>query len=74
MAVIESKLGTRTVFNSFFGPVNVEPGLNRDIHDRLWKNLKMNNSDVQALINKGLLVEISEASPDTSAQIDNGLD
>jgi hypothetical protein len=62
MAVVESKLGHPRAFNSFFGPVNFEPGLNRDIHDRLWKNLKMNNLDVQALLEKGLLVEIIEIS------------
>jgi hypothetical protein len=66
MAVIESKLRTRTVFNSFFGPVNVEPGLNPDIHDRLWKNLKMNNLDVQSMLEKGLLIEISEKTPEPS--------
>jgi hypothetical protein len=65
MAVIESKLGTRAVFNSFFGPVKFEPGLNSSIHDRLWKNLKMNNLDVQALLNKGLLIEVSDTSPET---------
>ena len=62
MAVIESKLGHLTVFNSFFGPVNFEPGLNRNIHERLWKNLKMNNLDVQALLEKGLLVEMTDTS------------
>lgn len=62
MAVIESKLTAQTVFNSFFGPVHFEPGLNSNIHDRLWKNLKMNNLDVQALLKKGLLVEVSESS------------
>jgi hypothetical protein len=66
MAVIESKLGARTVFNSFFGPVTFEPGLNSDIHDRLWKNLKMNNLDVQALLNKGLLIEVSDSFPEES--------
>lgn len=62
MAVVESKLGHQAVFNSFFGPVSFEPGLNRDIHDRLWKNLKMNNLDVQALLEKGLLVEMTKIS------------
>jgi hypothetical protein len=61
MAIVENNIGQRTVFNSFFGPVNFEPGLNSDIHDRLWKNLKMNNLDVQAMLKKGLLVEINEA-------------
>jgi hypothetical protein len=64
MAVVESKLGHQAVFNSFFGPVNFEPGLNCDIHDRLWKNLKMNNLDVQALLEKGLLIEINEVLPE----------
>ncbi len=65
MAFVESKLGHRVVFNSFFGPVNFEPGLNSDIHDRLWKNLKMNNLDVQALLEKGLLVERTETAEAT---------
>ncbi len=63
MAIIENNIGQQTVFNSFFGPVNFEPGLNPDIHDRLWKNLKMNNLDVQAMLKKGLLVEINEPAP-----------
>jgi hypothetical protein len=62
MAVIENNIGQRTVFNSFFGPVNFEPGINPDIHDRLWKNLKMNNLDVQAMLKKGLLVEMNETN------------
>jgi hypothetical protein len=63
MAIVENNIGQRTVFNSFFGPVNFEPGLNLEIHDRLWKNLKMNNLDVQAMLKKGLLVEINETIP-----------
>jgi hypothetical protein len=63
MAIVKNNIGKRTVFNSFFGPVNFEPGLNSDIHDRLWKNLKMNNLDVQAMLKKGLLVEINETIP-----------
>jgi hypothetical protein len=67
MAVVENNIGQRTVFNSFFGPVTFEPGINPDIHDRLWKNLKMNNLDVQAMLEKGLLVEllveINETTP-----------
>jgi hypothetical protein len=63
MAIVENNIGQRTVFNSFFGPVNFEPGLNPEIHDRLWKNLKMNNLDVQAMLEKGLLVEINEPAP-----------
>jgi hypothetical protein len=63
MSVIENNIGQRTVFNSFFGPVTFEPGINPDIHDRLWKNLKMNNLDVQAMLKKGLLVEVNETSP-----------
>jgi hypothetical protein len=63
MAVIENNIGQRTVFNSFFGPVTFEPGINSDIHDRLWKNLKMNNLDVQAMLKKGLLVEVNETTP-----------
>lgn len=62
MAVVESKLGHKVVFNSFFGPVSFEPGLNHEIHDRLWKNLKMNNLDVQALLEKGFLVEVIETA------------
>jgi hypothetical protein len=65
MAVVESKLGHQVVFNSFFGPVNFEPGLNREIHDRLWKNLKMNNLDVQALLEKGFLVEMAETADES---------
>lgn len=61
MAVVESRLGRATAFNSFFGPVNFEPGINTNIHDRLWKNLKTNNPDVQALLKKGMLVEVSES-------------
>lgn len=63
MAVIENNIGQRTVFSSFFGPVAFESGTNPDIHDRLWKNLKMNNLDVQAMLKKGLLVEVNEATP-----------
>jgi hypothetical protein len=63
MAVIENNIGQRTVFNSFFGPVTFEPGINPDIHDRLWKNLKMNNLDVQSMLKKGLLVEVNETTP-----------
>jgi hypothetical protein len=62
MAIIDSKLTSPTVFNSFFGPVNVEPGRNRNIHDNLWKNLKKNNPDVQALLKQGLLIEIDETA------------
>jgi hypothetical protein len=61
MAVIENRLGRKTAFNSFFGPVDFEPGINTDIHDRLWKNLKTNNPDVQALLKKGILIEIHES-------------
>jgi hypothetical protein len=64
MAIIESKLTSRTVFNSFFGPVNVEPGRNPNIHDSLWKNLKKNNPDVQALLQQGVLVEIDDVATD----------
>jgi hypothetical protein len=63
MAVIENNIGQRTIFNSFFGPVMFEPGINPDIHDRLWKNLKMNNLDVQAMLEKGLLIEVNETNP-----------
>jgi hypothetical protein len=63
MAVIENNIGQRTIFNSFFGPVTFEPGINPDIHDRLWKNLKMNNLDVQAMLEKGLLIEVNETNP-----------
>jgi hypothetical protein len=63
MVAIENNIGQRTVFNSFFGPVSFDPGINPDIHDRLWQNLKMNNLDVQAMLKKGLLVEINETTP-----------
>ncbi len=62
MAVIDCKLEVQTTFNSFFGPVVFEPGLNSDIRDALWRNLKANNPDVQAMLKKGLLVEIEGSS------------
>ncbi|MCG9892154.1 MAG: hypothetical protein MH252_13890 [Thermosynechococcaceae cyanobacterium MS004] len=58
MAVIDCKLRVATTFNSFFGPVVFEPGLNSQIRDPLWRNLKANNPDVKALLAKGLLVEV----------------
>jgi hypothetical protein len=61
MAVINCKLQERTTFNSFFGPVTFDPGVNPDIRDPLWRNLKANNPDVQVLIQKGLLVEVNDA-------------
>ncbi|MGB8698561.1 MAG: hypothetical protein WCD18_04020 [Thermosynechococcaceae cyanobacterium] len=62
MAIVENKLGQTTVFNSFFGPVTLEPGLNEQVHDQLWKNLKKNNPDVKALLQKELLVEVNPSA------------
>jgi hypothetical protein len=60
MAAIDCKLQVQTTFNSFFGPVIFEPGLNLNIRDPLWRNLKASNPDVQAMLKKGLLVEVKE--------------
>jgi hypothetical protein len=62
MAAIDCKLRVETTFNSFFGPVVLSPGLNPDVRDPLWRNLKANNPDVQALLQKGLLVEVKDES------------
>jgi hypothetical protein len=62
MAVIDCKLQVQTTFNSFFGPVVFEPGLNPNIRDPLWRNLKASNPDVQAFLKKGLLVEVEDIS------------
>lgn len=62
MAIINCKLQEQTTFNSFFGPVVFNPGLNPNIRDPLWRNLKANNPDVQALIKKGFLVEVEASS------------
>jgi hypothetical protein len=62
MAVVNCRLQEQTTFNSFFGPVVFNPGLNAEIRDPLWRNLKANNPDVQALIKKGLLVEVEDSS------------
>ncbi len=57
MAIIENRLGYRVTLNSFFGPVYLDPGLNSDIPDRLWRNLKTKSPDVQAYLKQELLVE-----------------
>ncbi len=62
MAAIDCNLKVETTFNSFFGPVVLRPGLNPDVRDPLWRNLKTNNPDVQALLQKGLLVEVKDES------------
>ncbi|HEY9825455.1 MAG TPA: hypothetical protein V6D19_08415 [Stenomitos sp.] len=60
MAIIESRLTERATFNSFFGPVYIEPGRNTNIPDGLWRNLKKNNPDVQSLLKNQLLFEVEE--------------
>lgn len=57
---IKSKLTMPRRFESFFGPVILDPGLNPSINIKLWKNLKANNPDVQSLVEKGLLQEVND--------------
>lgn len=59
MAWIQSNLSQPTTFNSFFGPVTLQPGHNPEVNDKLWSNLKKNSTDVQTLLEKGVLIEIS---------------
>lgn len=57
MTKIESHLQTATTFQSFFGPLTLQPGLNTDVNDKVWRNLKSANLDVQTMLKQGALVE-----------------
>ncbi len=57
---IQSLLTQTKRFESFFGPVILEPGINDSVHPRVWQNLKSNNPDIQVLIKQGLLIEIDD--------------
>jgi hypothetical protein len=61
MATIQSLLDNSFTFKSFFGNLTLEPGINTNVDDRLWRNCKNNNPDVQVLLKKGNLVELPEA-------------
>jgi hypothetical protein len=58
MVQIYSQLNQPTVFNSFFGKFTLEPGLNANFPDKVWKNLKQNNPDIQSLVERGILFEV----------------
>jgi hypothetical protein len=60
MVQIHSQLNQPVVFNSFFGKFTLEPGLNADFPDKVWKNLKRNNPDIQSLVEQGIVCEVPE--------------
>jgi hypothetical protein len=60
MATIQSLLENSSTFKSFFGNLTLDPGINTNVDDRLWRNCKNNNPDVQVLLKKGVLVEMEE--------------
>lgn len=60
MAKIESHLSTPTTFQSFFGPLTLQPGLNPEVNDKVWRNLKSANLDVQTMLKQGALIEQAE--------------
>jgi hypothetical protein len=60
MAKIQSLLENSSTFKSFFGNLTLDPGINTNVDDRLWRNCKNNNPDVQVLLKKGVLVEMEE--------------
>jgi hypothetical protein len=65
MVTIQSSLNDSSTFKSFFGNLTLEPGINTNVDDRLWRNCKNNNPDVQLLLKKGVLVEVETSAGGT---------
>ncbi len=59
MATIHNHLDRPITVDTFFGQLRLAPGLNSDISDKLWKNAKMSHPDIAALLQKGLLEELT---------------
>lgn len=60
MANIYSNLNQPQTFDTFFGPITLEPGPNPDLSNKAWKSMKMTNADVMSLLESGLLIERQE--------------
>ncbi|MDR5639438.1 MULTISPECIES: hypothetical protein [unclassified Thermosynechococcus] len=56
MLTVISYLEQPMTFDSFFGPVTLQPGRNENVDERRWRNCKTHNADLQALLKKGLIV------------------
>jgi hypothetical protein len=68
MATIQSSLDGSSTFKSFFGNLTLEPGINANVDDRLWRNCKNNNPDVQLLLKKGVLVEVKASAGEANVE------
>ena len=59
MPNIQNHLDQPITFDSFFGPLTLQPGLNSIDNDKLWKNAKTSNPDLEAMLRQGLIEELT---------------
>ncbi len=55
MVTVISELEHPITFDSFFGPLTLQPGRNENVDERRWRNCKTHNADLQALLKKNLI-------------------
>ncbi|ATS18767.1 hypothetical protein BRW62_08415 [Parathermosynechococcus lividus PCC 6715] len=55
MVTVISELEQPITFDSFFGPLTLQPGRNENVDERRWRNCKTHNADLQALLKKNLI-------------------